>query len=189
MSLERIRRGDEEALSALLLETWVPLVRYLRSLSTTIDAAEDAAQEAFVRLWERRERWEAGTARGLLFRIGRNVVLDQRRRSEVRGRLRERIGESVQLRPSTPEDDLLALEAATAIGQALGELPDRQREIFELVRLHGLSYREVADALQISEQTVANQMSRALATLRSGLADLLGASEADRSASEAKDHG
>jgi len=53
-----------------------------------------------------------------------------------------------------------------AIERAIAQLPARRREIFLLVRVHGLPYREVAELLEISPQTVANQMSAALAQLR-----------------------
>ena len=174
MDLDRIRSGDERALAQLLKESWAPLVRYLGTLSETREAAEDAAQEAFVRLWEHRERWTAGTARGLLFRIGRNVALDSRRKGEVRSRLRVESANAAPRRPPTPADALLESEAAARIRAAVAALPDRRGEVFTLVRYHGLSYREVADALDISELTVANHLSRALAELREHLPDLLG---------------
>jgi RNA polymerase sigma-70 factor (ECF subfamily) len=79
VELERIRSGDSEALGLLLRETWAPLVRYLLTFLDSVEAAEDAAQEAFVRLWEHRERWESGSGRAVVFRIGRNVALDLRR--------------------------------------------------------------------------------------------------------------
>ena len=57
-------------------------------------------------------------------------------------------------------------EERAAVERAIAALPPRRREIFILVRVHGLSYGEVAEILQISPQTVANQMSAALTTLR-----------------------
>ena len=174
MDLDRIRSGDERALADLLRESWAPLVRYLGTLSETREAAEDAAQEAFVRLWEHRERWTTGTARGLLFRIGRNVALDSRRKGAVRSRLWVEAANSAARRPPTPIDELLESEAAKRIRAAVAALPERRGEVFRLVRYHGLSYREVADALDIAELTVANHLTRALAELREHLPDLLG---------------
>jgi RNA polymerase sigma-70 factor (ECF subfamily) len=56
------------------------------------------------------------------------------------------------------------------VESAITALPERRREIFVLSRYHGLSYREIAEVLEISPQTVANQLSAALATLRESLA-------------------
>ena len=50
MELERIRSGDSEALGLLLKETWASLVMYLLPFLDSVEAAKDAAQEAFVRL-------------------------------------------------------------------------------------------------------------------------------------------
>ena len=57
MDLEQIRSGNSEALGRLLKETWAPLVLYLNTILDSIEAAEDAAQESYVRLWEHRDRW------------------------------------------------------------------------------------------------------------------------------------
>jgi RNA polymerase sigma factor (sigma-70 family) len=52
-------------------------------------------------------------------------------------------------------------------------MPARRREIIVLRCVHDLSYREIADVMNIAQQTVANQLSSALATLRTSLRDLL----------------
>ncbi|MEQ9400673.1 MAG: sigma-70 family RNA polymerase sigma factor [Longimicrobiales bacterium] len=173
LELERIREGDTEALGRLVADAWAPLVRYLEGLTESSEAAQDAAQEALVRLWTHRERWGGGSARAILFRIGRNVALDQGRRAEVRRRFFRREGPVLaDLRPPTPSDELRRSEARTRIDEAIASLPPRRREVFGLVRLEGFSYREAADALGVSPQTVANQMSLALRDLRDLLADL-----------------
>ncbi len=171
MELERIRKGDTEALGALLADAWAPLVQFLARMTESDDAAEDAAQEAFVRLWERRERWTEGSARAVLFRIARNVALDQTRRLDVRARFADSVPRPS--RPSTPVDDLSLLEARSRVDEALAALPARRRQLFELVRFDGMSYREAAHVLDLSPQTVANQMSLALRDLRTLLSDFL----------------
>lgn len=187
MELERLKAGDERALAALLDDVWRPLVRYVHALSGDAAAAEDAAQEAFVRLWEHRERWEAGTARGLLFRIARNVLRDRQRRAEVRRR-REGEVRAHGSRPRTPAEELQEAEVAERVREALAALPGRRREVFELVRFHGLTYAETADVLEISEQTVANQVSRALRELRRQLDGILD-QRAGEGGTEGQDHG
>ena len=172
MTLERIRAGDEGALDELVREVWTPLVRHLTHIAGSRDVAQDAAQEALVRLWERRERWEAGSARALVYRIGRNVAFDAVRRAHVRRRsLDEDVG-----RPRacpTPDEDLVSSEMAARVAAACEGLSVRRREVFELVRFGGFSFQEVAEALDLSVQTVANHMSAALRHLRADLADLV----------------
>lgn len=171
VELERIRSGDSEALGLLLEETWAPLVTYLLIFLDSPDAAEDAAQEAFVRLWEHRDRWTSGSARAVVFRIGRNVALDLRRRATVRRRWR-RVHRSESTRPPpTPEEELTHTEALLRFRGALDSLPPRRREVFELIRLRGLSHRDVAQVLDISDRTVANHLRLAMRDLRDLLCD------------------
>ena len=170
MTMDRIRQGDPEALRALLEEAWAPLVRYLERRVESGDEAEDVAQEAFVRIWERRERWTGGSARAVLFRIGRNLALDRGRRRAVRRRWAEEARQDPAPSPPTPADELAATELRGRVAGAVEALPERRREVFRLVRLQGLTYAEVAEILGVSAQTVANQMSMALRDLRAAVA-------------------
>ena len=64
-------------------------------------------------------------------------------------------------------------ELRGALRRAIADLPSRRREVFLLRMIEGLSYEEIADAMGTSRQTVANQLSHALATLRRSLATLV----------------
>lgn len=166
--LDAIRRGDPAALACVLERYWPPVVRYVRRLIEERDAAEDVAQEVFVRLWERREAWDRdGSLRALLFRLARNLAVDEIRRGSARRRAGERAPRATD--PPTPYACLEREELARAVARAVDALPERRREVFVLVRYHGLSYRETADALALSPQTVANHLSLALADLRAAL--------------------
>ena len=187
VELERIRSGDSEALGLLLGEAWAPLVIYLLTFLDSVEAAEDAAQEAFVRLWEHRDRWESGSARAVVFRIGRNIALDLRRRADVRRRWRRDHRFDPTLSPPTPEEELTGTELLLRFREALESLPPRRREVFELIRLRGLSYRDVAEVLEVSDQTVANHMRLAMKDLRHLLSDFPPEEPAESPAND--DHG
>jgi RNA polymerase sigma-70 factor, ECF subfamily len=168
--MRRIQAGDERALDEVLARYWQPLVRYAWNLTGARDAAEDAAQEALVRLWQKRAAWTATTSlRGFLYRILRNHVLNEKRAERVRLRWRDRILRSGRPRVPTPADLFDDEELAEAVQAAIDALPDRRREVFVLSRFSGLSYEEIATTLEISPQTVANQMTAALRTLRGHL--------------------
>lgn len=170
--LRRLQDGDEAALQELLSRYWEPVVRVASQLLDSWDSAEDVAQETFIRLWERREAWGLdGSIRGLLFRIARNAAIDARRKRSADERTAARVP---QRSTSDRPDDLTeerALEAA--INDGLAALPERRREVFILVRHQGLSYKEAAEALDLSAQTVANHMSLALTDLRAHLEPVL----------------
>lgn len=166
--LERIQAGDTAALKQLMERYWEPLVRYARTLLPLEDAAEDIAQEAFVRFWERRDRWEArASLETLLFCIARNLALNEKKHQRIRTRHADRAAE--RARPPTPLEVVQGTEVQRAVDRAVEALPARRREVFLLARVQGLSYREIAAVTGVTPQTVANQMSAALAQLREAL--------------------
>ncbi len=171
--LTRIRSGDGEVFAGLVAETWDDLVGYLAWIVGSRAGAEDAAQEALIRVWEHRERWREGSARALVFRIGRNLALDARRSAKVRRLWGTTLGREPAPAPDGPEEAMRWSEYEERLRGALEALSPGRREVVELIRLRGLSHREAAEALGISQQTVANRMTLALADLRTLLADIL----------------
>jgi RNA polymerase sigma-70 factor (ECF subfamily) len=178
--LARIRKGDEQALGIILERYWIHIVRHAAAILGSTTSAEDIAQETFVRIWERRETWKPiGSLRGLLFMISRNLSLDELRRDATHTRaVRHSSGVS---RFPTPEEHLGGTELDRAYRHALERLPERRREVYLLVRHHGLSHQEVAQALSLSPQTVANHVRLALIDLREALAIHLSSSPTDSS--------
>lgn len=165
--MDQVRDGSAVAFEALLERLWAPLVRFAAWELGDADAARDVVQDSFMYVWRNRHGWRSlGSPRAYLFKIVRNGILDERRR----GRTREKWSRRETLRPrSSPPDpaqELEAREAERAFEAALASLPPRRREVFDLVVLRGLSYREAAEVLEVSEQTVANQVSTALRHIR-----------------------
>ena len=172
--LARMRSGDTAALDLLLEQYWAPLVTYSGRLLNSHDMAEDVVQEAFIRLWEHRERWSLeGSVRALLYKITRNVALDERKRL-LRRQARVAAGRR-EAAPTvaTPADHLEGAELRRAVEAAIAALPPRRREVFILARYDGLPYKQIAEVMEISPQTVANQFSRALDDLRRSLASFV----------------
>lgn len=166
--LERVRGGDAAALQGLLQNHWAPLVRYVRRMLPDPDDAQDIVQEAFVRLWTRRTRWKVeGSVRSLLFTITRNAALDELRRRTRRGRAARAFRGSTP--PPLPSEVAAASALEQAAAAAVAALPPKRQEVFRLAREAGLSYSEIAEVMDVSPQTVANQMSLALADLRQAL--------------------
>ncbi|MDE2761605.1 MAG: sigma-70 family RNA polymerase sigma factor [Gemmatimonadota bacterium] len=167
-----IRRGSESALARLMDLCWPELVRYAARQLGEVEPARDLAQEAFIQIWERRRAWKPrGSARAYLYRIVRNLVIDEKRKLAVRRRWVAHHELSPPAHPSTPADELDAAILGEVFETAVASLPDRRREVFELVFMRGLSHGEAAGVMGISAQTVANQMSSALRAVRKAVAD------------------
>jgi RNA polymerase sigma-70 factor (ECF subfamily) len=166
--IRRLRSNDEGALELLVAAYWHRLVRFVGGFLDQEGSGEDVVQEAFIRLWMRRAelRFE-GSFRAFLYTMARNAAIDERRRSGRRARLASRADP-----PAASPSPLAHAEAAElrAVAEAaVTALPPRRREVFRLARTEGLSYREIADVMGLSPQTVANQMSRALTELHHAL--------------------
>jgi RNA polymerase sigma factor (sigma-70 family) len=172
--LARLRADDASALETLIERHWAPLIAYLiRSVGASPDMASDIAQEAFYRLWERRATWRAaGCVRGLLFRLVRNLAISEHRNRLARARAANAHVESSSVAVQ-PRSTAERVELRIAIERAVATLPVRRRETFLLRCVHELSYKEIAVRMGTSTQTVANQLSHALATLRRELAYVL----------------
>jgi RNA polymerase sigma-70 factor (ECF subfamily) len=171
--LDRIAGDDCHALDLAIQRYWRPLVGYLFRLVDTADRAEDIAQRTFCQLWDRRARWRReGSLRGLLYRVARNFALSERRRRlvEVRSATLQR---GAPARNPTPVELLEDQQLRIALDHAIERLPRRRREVFVLRCVHDLSYKEIGEIMDISTQTVANQLSHALATLRRALDGVL----------------
>ncbi|TVP46557.1 MAG: RNA polymerase sigma-70 factor [Gemmatimonadales bacterium] len=175
--MERIREGQRPAYSLLLERYWSRLNVYAVSIIEDQDGAQDVVQDVFIQVWQKRAEWSpSGTVCAYLYRITRNLALNARRDQRLR---RERQGQRGEARvrdraPRTPDQQMEANALRAEVDAAIARLSDRRGEVFRLSRFHGLSYKEIAEMLGSSPQTVANQMSAALAELRHALSHLIG---------------
>jgi RNA polymerase sigma factor (sigma-70 family) len=178
--LARIRKGDVRALGIILERYWIHVVRHAASILGSTAPAEDIAQETFVRIWERRESWKLqGSVRGLLLMISRNLSLDEKRRRKTHDRSVASMSGVSRL--PRPDEHCAGAELDRAYARAVALLPERRREVYLLVRHHGLSHQEVAQTLDLSSQTVANHMRLALIDLRRSLSAYLSDPREDES--------
>lgn len=135
--------------------------------------AEEIVQDVMLELWKRRESLATDTSpQAYLFQSARNRSLNHLRHENV-----VRLGEPYAGRPETLEPQapsrLIEDEILVAAKRSIAHLPARCREVFEMSRVHGLRYSEIAIAMGISVKTVEAQMGKALKTLREDLAEWL----------------
>ena len=171
--LERLRRGDTSAFDTIFRTWYGPLVGTAERMLRDRAVAEELVQDVMLELWRRRETLAAdGSAQAYLFQATRNRVLNHLRHLRIEQRSEPEIrGESS---PSPRADSALVHEELdVAVQKAVQALPDRCREVFELSRVHGLKYAEIAKTLGISVKTVEAQMGKALRHLRYRLAQWL----------------
>ena len=143
------------------------LKAYANRLLGDPTAAEDVAQDAFLALYRHLNQVPTAAFRPWLFRVARNLCLDQRRRKFKLSLFRDLQKDDEQ--PFTPSDDhgdrpdevAETREAQAAIEQAIGELPTKFREAFLLCEVEGMSYEDAAAVMGCPVKTVSTRLFRA----------------------------
>lgn len=176
----RAARGDRDAFEALILATQGVVYRVaLRVCGSTADA-EDVVQETFIRaLGGLANLKDHSATQGWLCAIARNIATDRLR---SRGRhptwsLEAPIGadttttlrDSLASEAPGAEDQLSSAQLGAALLEAIGELKEKHRVVLTLREIDGLSYEEIASALDISMGTVESRLFRAREALANKL--------------------
>ena len=151
--LARARDGDRDAAGEIIRLAQPHVWRFVHSLTHDRELATDLTQETLLKMVRSIDRFGGRSRfRTWVFAIARNVVRDHHRATSRRPRLVALDDHAADLaEPTTPGygDDLAA---------ALQALPSHLREVFTLVEVLGLRYREVAELLDLAEGTVKSRM-------------------------------
>ena len=129
--------------------------------------AQDLAQESFLQL--HRTAWgtmPVDEARFWLYRVARNMAINEFRKSNTRYRLFDRVVEVMRPRARNPEQEYETQERNAKVLEMLQTLPEDQRTALLLREQEQLSYREIGQVLNISESKVKVDIFRARASLR-----------------------
>ncbi len=164
MTVERCRRGDEEAWAALVGTTLRPLYRLCASYAPSQAEAEELTQEVYFRLWENLHRYRPGSSfMAWAWRVAKNLIIDSHRRAR-----RER--EAAWLDPEVldqlpggddPHRETERRQRLRLIAGALRQLDEELAEIVLMRDFAGLSYQEIAEGLDLPLGTVKSRLNRA----------------------------
>ena len=181
----RFRAGDEEAFRELFEKYSRAIVNFAYHFVGSRPRAEELAQDVFLQIYRAAVRYEPQAKfTTWLYRIATNACLNEVRRPEHRFRMRplehqpEDSSKRAEIAFADPqavrgESALAGRELEAKIRETLADLPGNQRAALVLSRVDGMSYREVAEALECSESAVKSLVFRATATMRKQLAEFL----------------
>ena len=173
-----LRNGDAGAFTEIYERYWDQLLAYtMRAIRRQPDA-EDIVQELFVSIWRRRHELEIERALSTyLYNSVRYLAIRHIEKnstySDYLQRLALRIAVEEGLVPGV-EAEIFGRELGEQIDRLVLQLPEKMQEVFILSRRHHLSYKEIADRLSISEETVRKQVYKSLQILRARLGPLPG---------------
>lgn len=170
MLIERMKTGDESALSAIYDRYSAMLFGMLTRILDDRQAAEEVLQDMFLQLWRNPGQFDAsrGSLPAWLGVIGRNRAISRLRGSRDRELLEEQEGDFANTFVSAQniEDEAARAELAESLTAALGKLPAEQRQALELAYFQGMTQSEIAAKTGAPLGTVKTRVRTAMQSLR-----------------------
>ncbi|MGH7173028.1 MAG: RNA polymerase sigma factor [Gemmataceae bacterium] len=162
------QQGERSAFAQLVERYWDRLYRWLYHLTRDRHTAEDLVQESFLKAFAGLKKFQAGTNFGAwLFRIAHNNYANQCRASS---RSREALPDDVPDSRPGPLDQVVSAEALHGLERAMNRLPAEFRAALLLRVEEGLSFRQIAEVLDLTEETARWRVFKARQKLLSLLA-------------------
>ncbi|MGD9557439.1 MAG: RNA polymerase sigma-70 factor [Mangrovibacterium sp.] len=168
--LSELTDNNQSALEELFNYYYPRLYSFSKAFLKSEDGIDDILQEVFVKIWKKRNNiTNADTFNSYIFTIARNLLLNELRSRLNNQKIKDKIFRSAvgkeYLSFETTEFDELAREMESLIEQ----LPPRQKEIFKLSRIEGLSHKEIAEKLSITVKTVEYHIRLAITDIKEKL--------------------
>ena len=181
--VERAQHGDKHAFELLVAKYQRKLARLLSRFIRDAAEVEDVTQEAFIKAYRALPAFRGESAfYTWLYRIGintaKNYLMAKGRRAptttEVEADAAEGLDEAEQLRDiNTPESALLTSEIARTVNSAIEKLPEELRRAIQMREIEGLSYEDIAQAMDCPIGTVRSRIFRAREAIATELRPLL----------------
>jgi len=180
----RVKTGDQSAFEYLVQKYRRPIVSFMYRMARNAAAAEDLAQEVFLRVYRSRESYEA-TAKFTtwLYRIATNLAVNHARdtrheRPEVQVSLDEPdedTGTTLEVPDSSlnAEQAIVRRERMMAIRQKVEALPEQQRLAVVMHKYQQMDYKQISEVLKKSESATKSLLFRAYETLREQLKEFV----------------
>ena len=180
----RVQAGDDSAFDYLVQKYRRPMLSFMYRMAHNAAAAEDLAQEVFLRVYRSRGSYQASAKfTTWLYRIATNLAVNHARdrrheRPETTASLDEpdqNTGMTMDVADDslTAEEAIVRRERMAAIRQRVEALPERQRMAVLLHKYQQLDYRQIGQVLKLSESAVKSLLFRAYETLRGQLQEFL----------------
>ena len=163
----KIKNGDKTAFDAFYTRHSNALISFLCSKGLSQQEAEDLLQQAFLIIWEKRKEINPDLSlRSFLFTTAYRRMLNvfRDRKNSVPD-----YAYALAADGQNPEESTETRQAMQKLHSTLEEMPEKRRRVFELCYMQEFTYKEAAEALEVSPKTIENHMALALRDLREAL--------------------
>lgn len=167
-----VQQGDKKAFDSLFIKYYPLLCTYAKQF-VDFEDGQEIVQDVMVWFWENRDMQIIESSPGsYLFKSVKNRCITLINRNELKQRIVNTLHESMQYLYEDP-DFYVVDELSTRIETAISSLPESYKEAFEMNRFQNMTYKNIADQLNISSKTVDYRIQQALKILRKELKDYL----------------
>ena len=142
------------------------LRRYLTYRSGDQDLSEDITQNVFMKVWTKKIEIASGNIKSLLFKMATDEFISHIRKKKVEKKYTNSIDLRL-MRESDNNDDLL--EKKVQFEKALNQLPEKQKIALLMNKIQGLTYKEIAEVLNLSQKAIEKRIGLALKALKQNL--------------------
>ncbi len=165
--LNQLKAGNKAAFTRLFELYSQPLYLNLLKLLKNEQAVEEILQNIFLIVWEKRETITINhSIKGYLFRIAENKVHDFFRKLKRDRKLYDYISEVSCGEYADIEDNILYCKETALLNKAIENLAPQRKQVFNLCKMEGKSYREVSQLLHISTSTINDHIVKATRAIR-----------------------
>lgn len=166
--VKAIKEGDELVFQQVFDQYHTKLYYFILGKTASDYLAEEVVQIAFIKLWERRHTLNEGFSISTqLFRIATTSLIDLLRQQQTKSALLKELEKGAEIAVDASSiDRLQEKELQQKLNFAINALPPVRRKVFEMSRVNGLSYREIAESLSISIKTVEVHITKALKQIK-----------------------
>jgi RNA polymerase sigma-70 factor (ECF subfamily) len=171
---DNLLRFDDQTFEQLFKTHYRELHAYAGVMLRDEDMAEEIVQGMFLRFWEKRELLNIQTSlRAYLYKCVHNDSMNYMKHQKIKTKYQDFAAYTMNNEHEPASSRVELTELQVKLQEALNDIPEQCRTIFQMSRFEELKYREIAEQLGLSIKTVENQMGKALKILRLKLADFI----------------
>jgi RNA polymerase sigma-70 factor (ECF subfamily) len=165
--MQKILDKDPEAFNEIYNKLYRKLFLFANSLIGNTEEARDIVGESFLKFWSKNNSFSNMTHLQVYFyTIIKNSCIDYLRRDKLKSKAESLLVKTEQLSENVIEKKYQEAELVQMLYDRINQLPDRMQQVFKLTYLDGFSRAEVAQMLNLSENTIRNTNAAAMKAIR-----------------------
>lgn len=172
--MSEVRAGSERAYESLFNRYHEKLYYFAMRYLHNKEDAEGVVQEIFLKVWLHRATLDENRSfNAFLHTMARNTIFNMHRKSQYEKVYQNYAKYLLSYTHTRSQDDVVYADLIRYLEEVLKTLPPQRRKVYEMSRIKGMSYKEIAAELSVSEKTVETHIRLSLKTIREAMDKIL----------------